>query len=168
MRQYLIPGHGFLFRRGGLSLEEMAAECHAAGILDEEEFAHDGGVPALRRHIYALTCQGLDVSRPASARKQGPRERALDKLTREANEYAHAARVCDAKFIGGTITMEALEAFGIPLTGKNLIDAELLLTLRKLGCSTSSSGPLASSNPTTSAIVRLVDWIYANGMNPPF
>jgi len=46
--------------------------------------------------------------------------------------------------------MEALVAFGIPVTGKNLIDAELMLSLHKLGVEVGDSH--TTRNHVTNAI----------------
>jgi len=72
------------------------------------------------------------------------------RLMRDANAYARATGVCDPKYISGTITMEALVAFGIPVTGKNLIDAELMLSLHKLGVEVGDSH--TTRNHVTNAI----------------
>jgi len=76
MQQFLVPGYGFLFCEGGLSLAEAAAICcWRAGALSDADF-EDRGVPALRRHLYAITCQGMiPVGHRDHARK-GPKEEA--------------------------------------------------------------------------------------------
>ena len=48
---YLVPGVGFLFTPGGMSLAEAAAKLHEAGYLTDEEMANDCGVAALRRKL---------------------------------------------------------------------------------------------------------------------
>ena len=155
MRQLLIPGHGFLFREGGMSLPEMARKCYEAGMLSDEEFADAGGVPALRRYLYATTWQRIHFFQPGFT----PDDRDLQRqrLSREANAYADAEGLNDPAYIAGVVTMEDLEAFQVPITGRNLIHAELLLTLVRNG---RSIGPKLG-DPTAAAIAAMVRWIDA-------
>jgi hypothetical protein len=52
MKNVRIPGAESVFRKGGLSLKEMAAKLHKYGYITDEEMAEDGGVTALRRKLY--------------------------------------------------------------------------------------------------------------------
>ena len=131
MKQYLIPGEEFLIREeGGLTLARMATKCHEEGYLTDDEFADAGGVPALRRKLYAITVQHMDFPRPGSPPRDA-RSAARARLTREANAAADEFGFNDPKYIRGDIRMEDLEAFDIPVTGENLIEAELLASLMR-------------------------------------
>ena len=155
MRQLLIPGHGFLFHEGGLTLPEMARKCHEAGVLTDEEFAEEGGVPALRRYLYAMTWQGMDFFQPGFVPDDRARRR--QRLAREANAYAEAQGLNDPKYVAGVVTLEDLEAFHVPVAGKNLVNAELLLTLVRNG----RAFGVREEDPTAVAIAEMARWIFA-------
>ena len=162
-----VPGSGFLFTPDGLSLEEMAAKLHEEGYLTDEEMREGGGVPALRRKLYDATSQNRHHyskhRKPdADSTDAERRARARDaKLAREMNAYADALGVNDPKYMDMIIEPEDLEAFGIEVTGRNLVEAELVakamrgdpLVLEKLQSRQSRPVP---------KIVEMVRWILAD------
>lgn len=159
MKQHLIPGHGFLFRENGLSLREMAEECHAAGVLSDAEFADRDGIPALRRYVYGITCQHLNFG-PDGPGKRARRAIGRARLMREANLYADEIGVNDPKYIRGDITLDDLERFNVPTTGKNLVNAELIAALlRKLPHTPLTNGRVPSD--LTKSIFEMARWVNA-------
>ena len=163
MRQYFIPGQGHLFRDEGLPIAELAALSHAAGFLSDEEFEDQGGVPALRRKIYDITCQNREFERidhqvDRSVDDRGARER---RLAAEANAYANERDVNDPRYLEGIVSLDDLDRFNIPATGKNLIDAELLAMVMKVR---PSVDPMRSRVPLadlTVSIIKMIRWIRA-------
>ena len=156
MKQFFIPGQGFLFREGGQPLAALATKCHELGVLSDEEFADEGGVPALRRYIYAITRQNLRFA--VRGRSVTERTRMLQRLTREANAYAEENQVNDPKYLRGDVDIEDLKRFDVPLTGKNLIDAELLSTLYHLHPGKRANK--AGMNETSLKILDMLQWIH--------
>lgn len=159
MKQHLIPGHGFLFRENGLSLKELAEQCHAAGVLSDAEFADGGGIPALRRYVYGITYQHLNFG-PGGPRKRSRRAIKHARLMREANLYADEIGVNDPQYIRGDITIEDLERFNVPATGKNLINAELIATLLRKRPNTPLTGRRVPGE-LTKRIFEMARWVNA-------
>lgn len=156
-----IPGSGFVFTPDGLSIKDMAVKLHKAGYLTDEEMAADGGVAALRRKLYDELLQNRrhysKFRKPLTELTEKEKEDQLqeEKLSREMNAYADALGVNDPKYMDMIIVPEALEAFSIPVTGKNMVDAELVAKALK-------NDPLAMQkikSPPSPEMVRILEMV---------
>ena len=160
------PGVGFLFTQDGLSLRDMAVKLHEDGYLTDEEMAEDGGVPALRRKLYDTIHQNrhhysthrkLTADLTKEERKKRMRE---EKLERDMNTYADALGVNDPKYMDMIIEPEYLEAFGIKVTGKNLVEAELVAKAMRNNPQAIEKISSAPSQ-TMLRILDMVKWVLA-------
>lgn len=161
-----VPSSGFLFTPNGLSLNDMAAKLHEGGYLTDEEMSDHGGVPALRRKLYDATSENIhhyskhrkpDAELTQTEKRMQARE---EKLAREMNAYADALGVNDPKYMDLIIAPEDLEVFGAEVTGKNLVEAELVAKAMqndRLVLENIKSPP----SPTMQRIVEMVRWVLA-------
>ncbi len=166
MKNVCIAGVGFVLRDDGLSLREMVAKLHEHGYLTAEEMAEDGGATALQRKMYDGLFQNRhhysNHRKPYSELTEEEKEKQAreQKLAREMNAYADALGVNDPKYMDMITTPEDLEAFGIEVNGKNIVDAELVaksihndpLAIEKLK---------APPSQTMVCILEMVRWVLA-------
>ena len=159
-----LPGKGFLFQEDGLSLAEMAAKLHSDGYLTDAEMAEDGGVSALRRKLY----DSLEQNRMHYSSKRRPfkdlsdaekQEQCLqEKLFREVNEYANAVGVNDPKSVGMIIEPSDLSKFNIEVSGKNIVDAEIIASAIQRNPLCIEQNPAVPSALTVQLIVMVL-WV---------
>jgi len=123
-----------LFTEDGMNFEDAAAKMHELGYISDAEMAEDGGIAALRRKLY----DGLNQNRHHYSSKRRPwRELTVDelaqqledeRLTREVNECADARGVNSPEFMSMIILASDLREFGLDVTGRNIVSAEIIAT----------------------------------------
>ena len=165
-RNICVPGSGFVFTPDGLDIKDMAVKLHKAGYLTDEEIANDGGAAALRRKLYDEIFQNRrhysKFRKPLSELTEKEKEDQVqeEKLALEMNSYADALGVNDPKYMDMIIAKEDLEAFRIQVSGKNMVDAELVAKAM-------TNDPLAIekiNNPPSREMVlilEMVRWVLA-------
>ena len=159
-----IPGAGFIFTEDGLSIAEMAAKLNEHGYISDAEMAEDGGVAALRRKLY----DGLDQNRHHYSSKRPPWEELTDeekreqleneRLTREVNEYADATGVNSPEYMSMIILASDLREFGLEVTGKNIVNAEIIATAIQKDPASIERNP-AKPLPVTARLIEMVEWV---------
>jgi len=155
---------GFLFTPDGLSLEEMAVLLHEEGYLSDDEMAEGGGVPALRRKLYDELSENRHhysayADRPFD--EETLREKAEDdRLFREVNAYADYLGVNDPLFMDMIVDPEDLQAFGLKVNGKNIVDAELIAKAAQLD-NVVMERRLGEASNREERIIKMVTWILA-------
>ncbi len=170
MKNACIPGAGFLFTTDGLSFKDMAVKLHEHGYLTDEEMAPDGGVAALRRKIYDELFQNRlhysKLRKPLSelTEEEKAEQAREEKLFREMNAYADAMEVNDPKYMDMVITPEDLGVFGIEVTGRNMVAAELVAKAIRVD-PRAVEKIKALPSPTMLRALEVAKWILAGRPN---
>jgi hypothetical protein len=156
-----VPGMGFVFKEGGMSFKEAARWAYQEGYLSDEEMREGDGVPAFRRILYD-EFQGIPHYKRNVDRStidwEAHRER--ERLRCEVNAYADALGVNDPAFMKMIVTADDLDAFDLAITGVNLVDAELAITIKTRN-PTGFEKLKASNQTRIMRIVAMVEWILA-------
>lgn len=159
-----IPGGGFLFTDDGMTLEEAAVVAHEKGFISDDEMGMDGGVTALRRLLYDQIVQNRHRyseygNGQLTEDKKAQRQR-NERLQREVMEYAGTKGVNDPRYMDMFLCADDLERFGIEVTGKDLVDAELLAKVMQLKPAEVEKSKSAPSDLSL-RMVTMIRWVRA-------